>query len=352
MKCSYVHLPTRIYLIIFLIISSAATKADAEEKLGFYPLCEASAATIITCPDTHGECLLVADNEQRRNLFYFPIQNGNINPKNQKELQLQFYDENEISDIEALVSISKNEIMMFGSYSRNKRCQIKNKRRQFATAQISNKQANIVNQVRSGKISCDHLFGEFLKNNPILKSICNTIDDAEKLASVDCKNSSPFNAEGAIAINKNNRTDIWIGLRAPILPEHPLIKNQKDLAILLHMKNISTYEFDRTALLNLKGRGIRELTLHRGIVWVIAGPANDKSFSNEKESFQLFKFPESDLTTNDVIQPTFVQYLLPYSEGLAISGKSAFVVTDGNIGKGAITKKCLKPSKIQIINLP
>jgi hypothetical protein len=345
------HIPILFFLLIFIGFLSVSSKSVAGQELGAYPLCEASAAIILPCPDSNDQCLLVADNEQRNQLFFFTIKNGGINPKFQKELILDYSDESGISDIEAIIHISKNEILMLGSHSRNKRCELKNNRRQFALVRISNTKGSVSKLVKSEKISCGNLFRGIPQNNQTIKAVCKAIDDAEELASVDCENSSPFNAEGAIAITRNNRTDIWIGLRAPILSEHPSIKNQRDFAILLHMKNISTYEFDRAALLDLNGRGIRELALNNGVVWVISGPVNDKLTVSKKESFQLLRFPESALTANSIIKPTFVRNLPLYSEGLAITGKSVFIVTDGDIGRGS-NQECKIPSKLHVFSLP
>ena len=108
-------------------------KATAEQTLGHFPLCEASSAIILPCPDSKGECLIVGDNEQRKHLFVFPIQYGTLHSERKKTLNLQLPDDGELSDIEALTRVSTNKILIFGSHSRNSKCQAKKKRLRFAT---------------------------------------------------------------------------------------------------------------------------------------------------------------------------------------------------------------------------
>ena len=232
-------------------------KAIAVQTLGTYPLCEASSALILPCPDSGGECLFVGDNEQRRRLFYFSIRDGGIVPNSQKKLKLEITKDEELSDIEALARISTTKIHVFGSHSRNSRCKKRENRRRFATVQISSEGATVDRNVQSGEVTCALLFGDVTSENTVLKAACGAIDNAEKAANnletelqgrdlteeqreqakTRCSEIRPFNAEGAVAIHGKDRTDVWIGLRAPLLPEHPDQPVHKDLAILLQMIN-------------------------------------------------------------------------------------------------------------------
>ena len=336
------YLAFSVIAITFLFTS----ESFAHQVLGHYPLCEASAAITISCPDGNQDCLLVADNEQRDNLFLFPIQGNTVNTKIQKPLPLNFKDAKEISDIEALTSISKDNILVFGSHSRNKSCKAKKKRRRFASFLITNNMANLVSLNKSKKISCKHIFINDPQDNPVQNAVCKTIDIEEAMSEKECNLATPFNIEGVVNVSTTKQPDIWAGLRAPLLKEHPMKPKLKNLAILLHMANSNQFKFTDIALLDLKDRGIRELAVLKDEVWVIAGPASDSD-----TLFQLYRFPTSALNGDEVIHPDYVSDLPPSSEGLAFYKNKAFIVTDGDIGN-SMDNECLKPSYFFEINLP
>lgn len=113
------------------------------------------------------------------------------------------------------------------------------------------------------------------------------------------------------------------------------------------MKDLKNYQFDKVAFLDLDGRGVRELTYYKNWVWVIAGPPEDK-----KEPFQHRRFSKDALKSDIVIETELIDNNLPSSsEGMAMSGNKAYVVIDGDLGKKG-TKKCIEPSKYQVISLP
>ncbi len=56
----------------------------AEATLGRFPLCEASSALLVTCPGGDGECLLVGDNEQEKELYLFLVQDQKLNSDAQR----------------------------------------------------------------------------------------------------------------------------------------------------------------------------------------------------------------------------------------------------------------------------
>jgi len=110
------------------------------------------------------------------------------------------------------------------------------------------------------------------------------IDDAmkagkftEDAAKARCNEVNAYNAEGAVAIHTPEKTDVWIGLRAPLLPAHSSQAAKKHLAILLHMKDLTAYTFDRVAFMDLGGRGVRDLSSDATSIWVIAGPPEDRT---------------------------------------------------------------------------
>ena len=119
----------RLYLAIIFITLTVSHRLAAEATLGRFPLCEASSALLMTCPGGDGECLLVGDNEQGKELYLFPFQDQKPDSDAQRAVGLHLGDGKEISDIEALAGVSGDEILVFASHSRNASCEVKPKRR-------------------------------------------------------------------------------------------------------------------------------------------------------------------------------------------------------------------------------
>ncbi len=351
----------RFTLLQFAIIFTALTLSNRllaeEETLGQFPLCEASSALLVACPNGKGECLLVGDNEQKKELYLFPVKDQKPDSGKQSAFDFHLPNGQEISDIEALTTISGDEILAFASHSRNTSCEGKKDRRQFGKVSLSKAETVVVDTLRNKKVTCEHLFGN-QKLNPSMQAVCETIDAADKKAAqIDddvqankltkdeakdpCNAVNAYNAEGAVAIGN----DVWIGLRAPLLPIHPTQHDKKNLAILLHMKDQAAYTFDRVAFVDLDGRGIRDLSSDATSIWMIAGPPEDR-----KEPFELRRIPKSALDKTDAINSELVSTLPPSSEGLAISGKTAYIVIDGDTGKG--NKICKEPATYKIVSLP
>jgi hypothetical protein len=352
--------PNRALLLHFAIIFTALTVSDglaAEATLGRFPLCEASSALLVTCPGGDGECLLVGDNEQGKELYLFPVQDQKLDSDAQRAFGLHLGDDKELSDIEALAGISGDEILVFASHSRNTKCEVKPKRRQFGKVSLSKAQTSVVD---TKKITCEHLFGNRALDAP-MKAACAAIEAAdekatqidvamkarkitEDVAKADCDAVNAYNAEGAVAIHTPKGAEVWIGLRAPLLPAHPSQPEKKHLAILLHMKDLTAYTFDRVAFLDLGGRGVRDLSSDATSIWVIAGPPEDRT-----EPFELRRIRKSALDEAQVIDSERIRALPPSSEGLAISGKTAYVVIDGDTGKDEL---CKEPARHAIVSLP
>ena len=124
-----------LYFAVILTTLTLSNRVTAEETLGQYPLCEASAALLIACPDGKGECLLVGDNEQEKELYLFSVKDQKPESSTQRILDLP--NGVEISDIEALAGISDDKVLAFASHSRNTRCEIKPKRHQFGKVNLS-----------------------------------------------------------------------------------------------------------------------------------------------------------------------------------------------------------------------
>ncbi len=240
-------------------------------------------------------------------------------------------------------------------------CEVKPKRRQFGKVSLSKAQTAVVDTLRSKKVTCEHLFGNRALDAP-MKAACEAIDAADaKATRIDddgkagkfteeavkarCNAANAYNAEGAVAIHTPKGTEVWIGLRAPLLPAHPSQPDKKHLAILLHMKDLTAYTFDRVAFVDLGGRGVRDLSSDATSIWVIAGPPEDRT---EPEPFELRRIRKSALDEARVIESELIRPLSPSSEGLVISGKTAYVVIDGDKGKDV----CKQPARVEIVSLP
>ena len=354
------------FAIIFTALTiSGRLAAEEATTLGQYPLCEASAALLVACPpDGKGECLLVGDNEQKQKLYLFPIKDQKLDSNAQRIFDLP--NGIELSDIEALAGTSGDKVLAFASHSRNTSCEIKPKRHQFGKVNLSKAKTEVVDTLQSKKVTCEHLFDNRVLDAS-MKAACEEIDTADLLATLiddavkagtlltedtaktPCNAVNAYNAEGAVAINTTKGADVWIGLRAPLLPAYPSQPEKKHLAILLHMKDLTAYTFDRVAFVDLGGRGVRDLSSDATSIWVIAGPPEDRT-----EPFELRRFPKSALDKAQMIDSEFIRALPPSSEGLAISGKTAFVVIDGDAGNDDqnALKVCKDPARYEILSLP
>ena len=348
------------FLSVFVtLVTFAAVGAHAQTKvLGEFPMCEASAALRLPCGE--GYCLFVGDNEVRDRLYRFPIKNEDLEAQGGNELLLR---DVEISDIESLVHLGSNRILVLGSHSRNKRCEPKKKRRRFLVITLSEGGIKCVGQTIQGKkITCKRLLGDAGDENSILKAVCNSIDDAEEkansvagalhehatkkekaVAKDACGKVAPFNIEGAVAISGADGPEVWVGLRGPLVEVEEDGETRR-LAVMLRMKNKNQEElsFDAAALVDLGGFAIRELTVAGDWVWGIGGPPEDSIVD-----FKLWRFPIRTLEPNTTIQPQSLGKLPTSSEGLAVSGSTAFVVIDGDRSDNS----CDKPATYRVIRV-
>ena len=248
---------------------------DVEQALGDFPMCETSSAVW-----AGGEQLLIGDNEVREALFAFPLSDGRLDPSQSTELALG--NDVEISDIEALASLKSGEVVVFGSHSRNTRCDGRSNRRRFLRGSVTADgfvaSSDGVVQM-PGVISCGSLFGDIFDDKPLLAEVCRRIDAVEQAADEiwqsdatpevqvgACNEAQPFNAEGAMAVADASGEAVWIGLRSPLLPVASW-SGDDYMAIMLRMKDLDEYAFDAAALVDLDGFGIRELTVNNGHIF-------------------------------------------------------------------------------------
>jgi hypothetical protein len=117
----------------------------------------------------------------------------------------------------------------------------------------------------------------------------------------------------------------------------------RKLAVLLRMRNQEELSFDAAALVDVRGFAVRELTVAGAWVWGIGGPPEDSS-----AAFELWRFPIRSLQPDAVIQPERLGELPTSSEGLALSGSTAFVIVDGDLNGDS----CADPARYQVMRVP
>ena len=185
--------------------------------------------------------------------------------------------------------------------------------------------------------------GEALAKSKPLQELAKAIDQAEGAADQAtkdeeaCDRAQAFNIEGAVYLK--DKDSVWLGLRSPLVS-----MGGKEWAVLAKLKNPNKIQFDQVVLLDLEGRGIRDLTQHDNQLWGIAGGPGD-----DKDNFFLWKTPLSGLKADAMVTPKQLAVKIPSSsEGLAISGDKAYVLVDGKEGNGA---SCAEPGKFLEISL-
>lgn len=357
------HAPLKRFRLVLAVGASVAiwsgcspganSETDVRRSLGGYPVCEASAAAVVSCPGSDKPCLLVGDNEVNDRLFLYDIDDeGNgVHLKDRREVYLTSLPSAagggalELSDIEAIAGLPPGEVILYGSHSRNKRCEPKGKRRIFAHGLLN---ANDLGEgsnkpVKSKKHSCKRLFGD--APDPVTQTVCEAIargeENAEQAAGLQgrseqeqtCEADPAFNLEGAVAVPEaNGPPRVWIGLRAPLVDDRAVLLRQK--------KKRKAFAFDAVAFVDLGGRGIRELTFADGRIWGIGGPAADSDAPHV-----LWHVDASALDHGAQIEPTLAGELPNFAEGLAIWGQHAFVLMDGDQPADATPMTCSKNSE-------
>ena len=330
---------------MFAMYPAAAEIAEGT-PFGRAPLCEASAALIVDCPGSSGSCLLVGDNEEEASLSWFRLDGSPLEKTRQQQGKFKG---GKIGDIEALAAAGGGRIAVFGSHSRSTTCSEAKKRWRFGVIDGVKDKGLELALTESKEFNVRTLFGRNLPKGSLIEAASlaiKTAEDKAKKAENDaeqCNQAPGYNAEGAVNVSEGKDPNIWIGLRAPLLTKHPQEEGRSDLAMLLHLKDLQHYTFDGVAVLDLGGRGIRELAYtDDGVVWVIAGPPHDlgkteskKPWQDKKAPFRLMRFQAAELKTKKIIVPEQLQDLPPSAEGLAVYGETIFVLRDGDKpGKG------------------
>lgn len=343
-----------LWLILVCAIVTARL-AEAQTPLEAFPVCEPSAAVLVPCEEAAPACLLLGDNEEEANLYLYGIRGRqSLEPAGSGAFAVPLGDE--VSDIEAIASIGTNEILVFGSHGRDRACGPEGKRRRFLRARFENGRLEALGEgvVKSKKISCAQLLQGSAAAGSMAQAVCAAIDTAEKTADEinerrkenkdraraqsECEQANPFNLEGAVAVEQRNGSEVWIGLRGPQVE----FGGGTPKAVLLRMAALDQFEFNAAALIDLNGRGVRELTEAGEWIWGIAGPAQDSD-----APFSLWRFPKSALKAGAAIKPEIVRQLPTSSEGLAFEADKLWVVIDGGRGKEKCTQN---PQSMSITN--
>ncbi|EXI74654.1 MAG TPA: DUF3616 domain-containing protein [Candidatus Accumulibacter phosphatis] len=334
----------------------AAARADGT-PLGHSPLCEASAALIVDCPGASGSCLLVGDNEEEASLFWFRLDGTPLEKAKQQQSKFKG---GKIGDIEALTAAGEGRIAVFGSHSRSTTCRESKERWRFGVIDGVKDKGVKLALTESNEFNASTLFGRNLPKGSLIEAASLAIKTAEAGArkaendAEQCNQAPAYNAEGAVNVASAGAPDIWIGLRSPLLPRPTQAKGGRHgLAVLMHLKGLDAYSFDKVAALDLGGRGIRELAYADGWVLVIAGPPQDlkeeddlKKWPDGKGPFRLMRFRAKELEAERVIVPGEEQAAdLPISsEGLAVFGDEIIVLIDGNQASKKQPTKCATPA--------
>jgi hypothetical protein len=318
-------------VIALALIVRLSSPANAEPlSLGGFPVCEASAAVRIPCPENaEHECLLVGDNEERRRLFVYPFtpdragspSAAGLDVQARRELDisgvLAAKDDFELSDIEALARLSSGEIIVYGSHSRNKHCLRRKKRRRFVGIDIGSfaVKAGSVSLVRTKKSAdLSDSFGPELRGD--LARVAAAVAAGERLADRgQCEQA--FNIEAAFVVSAAEGDQVWVGLRRPLVDGHAVL--------LRHEVGRASLRFVEARLVELGGEGFRGLDVANGFVWGIATRRAPESSMTSA----LWRFPVEALAGEGPIVAEQAGELPKASEGLAIFGDQAVVVMDG-----------------------
>jgi hypothetical protein len=351
-----------LYSLLFLFTFSNTTMGFEPLLLDDSNVCEPSAALPITCTNGAESCLLVGDNEKEKSLYRFSLPDTPSDSPAVSYSKLKFKPKTKIEDIEGLTSLGTDTALIMGSHSRDSRCGLQPERRLIATVQVTKDGINVQQKSQSNDISCALLFGEAANSQSGIAALCTSIDAAEtaandivsKYSSGEissktqakgmCSSAAPFNAEGIVALTIPEEVKVWVGLRSPLVGNHPLADDGRNLAAIMRMKDTESFVFDAVAFLDMNGRGVRELAYANDQIWVIAGPAQDSD-----EEFLLYAFSPSDLVSEAIIAPRLIRTLPTSSEGLAFVGGSMYVVIDG---EGRLLGKCKVPGKYLRLSIP
>ncbi len=314
---------------------------SADQPMPFrYPVCEPSAALVVPCIGKPGQCLLVGDNETADAVFLYSLGKERLDVDAMQVIKLG---ESGPNDIESIARLDDKTLLFLGSHSRDRSCAIKdNRRRLMRVRDWGQGPALETSLSQTPELSAAALLGSRATSSPVLKAVGEAIDQAEAQADraamtkdeSACEAASAFNIEGAVAIpGATGGSKVWIGLRSPLVSY-----GGKTWAVLLRLERPDALGFDQGVLLDLGGRGVRELTLAGDWLWGIAGGPGDA-----ENNFVLWRVKLGDLQPDAQLHPQILRPLPNASEGLAFVGGQAMVLIDGDRGKDKSQARCRAP---------
>ena len=331
---------TRLSLSGLALLATACDLSAEQPTPLRYPVCEPSAALVVPCIGEPGKCLLVADNETADAVFLYPLGNGQLNVDGIQVIKLGKSGPN---DIESMAKLDDKTLLLLGSHSRGSACAVKDKRRRLMLVSDWGQGPVLETSLsETPELSAAALLGSRANSSPVLKAVGEAIDQAEARADraaktkneSACEAASAFNIEGAVAIPATiGDSKVWIGLRSPLVSYAG-----KSWAALLRLERPAALGFGQGVLLDLGGRGVRELTLAGDWLWGIAGGPGDA-----ENNFVLWRVKLGDLQPDAQLHPQILRPLPNSSEGLAFVGGQAMVLIDGDRGKDKSKASCQAP---------
>jgi len=313
-----------------------------------YPTCEPSAALVVSCIGQPGSCLLVGDNETADALFVYALAEGKPDVGSVRQIRLG---SGGVEDIESMAKLDDKTLLLLASHSRNSACEIRGSRRRLMLVSDWGKAPPLQGSLSvTPELSAAALLGRNAASTPVLQAVGAAIDRAEALAdsaakqkdAFACEAAAAFNIEGTVAIpGPAGEARVWVGLRSPLVKYAG-----KTWAALLRLERPDVLGFDQAVLLDLGGRGVRELTLDGDWLWGIAGGPGDA-----RNNSVLCKLRLGELQPDARLHPRIVRDLPESSEGLAFVGAGqAVVLIDGDRGKGRAPARCRKPAAYLMVD--
>jgi hypothetical protein len=321
-----------------------------------YPVCEASAALVADCVGAAGKCVWVADNEQEKQIFQYRSDSNGRLQKVASQWTIGIKDAR-IDDAEALAA-DEQGVLVVGSHSRNKDCSIDDDRLKISRITRGASGATRASLVtETGKDAWAALVAECATHlirlsdtdtaaGPLRDQVCAAITATESVANepgrgkANCSGKT-FDIEGAVALSEGApgtapTKRLWLGLRAPLVGSKAILLRLED-----GPRTPRAISFDGVALVDLRGKGIRELTVDGDSIWGIAGTAADSS-----EPSQLWRVARGALRSGAVIDDVelLAAPLPSTAEALVVeSGDGrALILMDGDIDKDG--QKCATPA--------
>lgn len=309
--------------------TASAAAATGLAPLGSAPLCEPSAA--IRAP-WDASRVIVADNEVDDALFELELR-----PDGLLEVRgtLPMPSKRRPHDIEALTALSDGALLVVGSHSRNKSCEVKKNRQRLrvlaraeatgALEEVAAIDHEVHAQALADPARCLETW--FEPGTAGAEGVCTALAEAE--AADGC---GALNIEGAMLLPGGH---LWLGLRAPL-------RERRALALRIpeaQLRGGAALRTDAVVELELGGLAVREL-LHDGdTVWILAGASHDADTPHE-----LWRLPVDTwaaATSGAVLEPERVATVPNAAESLVLDGQAAIVILDGAQGRA----ECKQPAQ-------